>query len=100
MHRIVCCMHIQTMNLWSMFQNVDGRSNGPVVDLATIYVRRRSQPSDPLRRCLFWRERDGRTLAQERNSLLLAGDQSGQHTLPGRMFEERRRQQKVGGLHV
>src|ERR1700731_1283919 len=100
MHRIVCCMHIETLNLRSMFQNVDGRSDGPVVDLATIYVRRRSQPSVPLRRCFLWRKRHCRTLAQEGNSLLLAGDQSGGHTDLSRMFEERRRHQQVGGLHV
>src|ERR1700733_14138365 len=100
MHWIVCCMDIKTLDLRPMFQNVNGRSNGPVVDLATVNGRSRSQPSDPLCRCFLWCERDARTLAQEGNSLLFAGDQSGRHPDLGCMFEERRRQQEVGGFHV
>src|SRR5580704_5724040 len=64
-HRIVCCMHIKTLDIRPMFQDVDGGSKEPVVDLAAVNGRSRSQPINPLRRCYLCCEREGRPPAQE-----------------------------------
>ncbi len=88
MHWIIRGVDVDTANVRTVLENVDGSRHQPVIDLAAVDRLRGADLLDPVRRRVLRREHNFSAAQKESDRFRLAGKESRLHTFARGMLEK------------